>query len=77
MKANGTYTEYYVITGDPVMTFSGYDESIITVDAKGEVIAKATGETYVTLTLGDYSCQIKVVVTDDREYAYLDKEPSI
>lgn len=77
MKANGKYTEYYVITGDPVMTFSGYDESIITVDAKGEVIAKATGETYVTLTLGDYSCQIKVVVTDDREYAYLDKEPSI
>ena len=58
------------------MTFSGYDESIIAVDAKGEVLAKATGETQVTLTLGEFSCTVKVVVTDDKAYAYLDQEPT-
>ena len=77
MRGDGSYTEYYVIEGDPVMTFSGYDESVIAVDAKGLVYAKGVGETTVTLTLGEYSCQIKVVVTDDRAYAYLDKEPSL
>jgi hypothetical protein len=76
MKRDGTYTEYYVAAEAPVMTFSGYDESIIAVDAKGEVFAKAIGETQVTLTLGEFSCTVKVVVTDDKAYAYLDKEPN-
>ena len=63
--ADGSFTEYYVTKPDVVMTFTGYDESIISVSDTGVVIAKKAGETEVTMTLKDKSCTVKVIVTDD------------
>ncbi len=65
---DGTFTEYYVSDEqNDVMTFTGYDESIISVNDKGIVTALKTGETEVTLTLKKKTCKIKVVVTDKAE----------
>ena len=68
---DGTFTEYYVSdTQTDVMTFTGYDESIIAVNDKGLVTALKTGETEVTLTLKGKTCKIKVIVTDDPEQGF-------
>ena len=62
---DGSFTEYYVtdIQTDK-MTFTGYDQSIISITEKGVVTALKTGETQVTLTLKGKTCTIKVVVSD-------------
>ena len=65
---NGSFTEYYVTDiQTETMTFTGYDESIISINAKGVVTAMKVGETEVTLTLKGKTCKIKVVVTDKAE----------
>ena len=66
--ADGSFTEYYVtdLQTDTV-TFTGYDQSIISVDAKGVVTALKKGETEVTVTLKGKTCKIKVVVSDKAE----------
>ena len=65
---DGSFTEYYVSDKQAdVMTFTGYDESIISVSDKGIVTALKTGETEVTLTLKKKTCKIKVVVSDNPE----------
>lgn len=68
---DGSFSEYYVsdIQTDTV-TFTGYDESIITVSDKGVVTALKTGETEVTLTYRKKTCKIKVIVTDDPEQGF-------
>ncbi len=68
--ANGTFTEYYCDTTDAVVTFTGYDESIISVSDKGVVTARKVGETTVTLSYQGKSCQIKVVVSADAADSY-------
>ena len=65
---DGSFTEYYVSDEQTdVMTFTGYDESIISVSDKGIVTALKTGETEVTLTVKKKTCKIKVVVSDNPE----------
>ena len=65
---DGSFTEYYVSDEQTdVMTFTGYDESIISVSDRGIVTALKTGETEVTLTLKKKTCKIKVVVSDQPE----------
>ncbi len=68
--ANGTFTEYYVDNGDVTVTYSGYDQSIISVDERGIITPLKTGTTEVTLSYAGKSCKIKVVVTNDPEDAY-------
>ncbi len=68
--ANGTFTEYYCDTTDEVVTFTGYDESIISVNEKGIVTARKVGETTVTLSYKGKSCQIKVVISADEADSY-------
>lgn len=65
---DGSFTEYYVADSQTdTVTFTGYDESIITVSDKGVVTAMKVGETEVTLTVKGKTCKIKVVVTDKPE----------
>ena len=63
--ANGDVTEVYV-TSDPLgITFTGYDDTVISVSEFGEVTALAVGETDVTVTYGEFSFTVHVRVSDD------------
>ena len=68
--ADGSFTEFFVTDSDAKITFTGYDQSIISVDDKGIVTALKTGETEVTLTYMKKTCKVKVVVTDDPEQGF-------
>ncbi len=68
--ADGTFTEYYCDKTDTVVTYTGYDESILTVNDKGIVNPKKVGETTVTATCMGQSCDITIKVTDDFEDGY-------
>ncbi len=63
--ADGSFTEFYCDKTDTVVTYTGYDESIISVSDTGVVTAQKVGETTVTLTCREQTCQIKVKVTND------------
>jgi hypothetical protein len=65
--ADGSFTEYYVTDSDAKVTFTGYDESIISVSDKGIVTVLKKGETEVTLTYMKKTCKVKVIVTDKPE----------
>ncbi|MBQ7911535.1 MAG: hypothetical protein IJ363_12215 [Clostridia bacterium] len=67
---DGSFTEYFVTDSDAQITFTGYDQSIITVSDKGIVTALKTGETEVTLTYMKKTCKIKVIVTGDPEQGF-------
>ncbi len=71
-KADGEVEEYYIVDSSERITFSGYDKEIISVDAKGIVTAKKTGETTVKVKYGKYTTEIKVVVTKDKTEAFYD-----
>ena len=68
--ADGSFTEFFVTDSDAKITFTGYDQSIISVDDKGIVTALKKGETEVTLTYMKKTCKVKVVVTDDPEQGF-------
>jgi hypothetical protein len=63
--ASGTFTELYVQASDEVVTFEGYDESIISVGATGIITAKKVGETDVVVSCRGMSFVVHVVVTAD------------
>ena len=67
---DGSFTEFFVTDSDAKITFTGYDQSIISVDDKGIVTALKKGETEVTLTYMKKTCKVKVVVTDDPEQGF-------
>ena len=83
LRAAITYTNYtYMETGvatvdsdgnpngpSPAITFSGYDESIITVDANGFVTAVGVGTTTVTMTCLGKTVTVPVTVSIDAEDA--------
>jgi hypothetical protein len=62
---NGEVTEVYIAPDPLDITFTGYDSTIISVSDFGEVEALAVGETDVTMTYGEFSIMVHVVVTDD------------
>ncbi len=68
---NGKITERLVDeqTANTV-TFTGYDDSVISVSAVGIITARKVGETDVTVTWNGLSFVTHVVVTDDRSKAY-------
>ena len=68
--SDGTFKEYYVEDSDVSLTFTGYDTSMIDVSPKGIVTAIAVGETTVTVTCQNLSCQVKIIVSDNEEDAY-------
>ena len=68
--ADGSFTEFFVTESTAKVTFTGYDESIISVSDQGIVTALKTGETEVTLTYKEKTCKVKVIVTDDPEQGF-------
>ncbi len=62
---DGSYKEALVEDVGLSVTYTGYDKSIISVDAQGNVTALAIGETEVTVTVKGKSCTVKVTVTDN------------
>ena len=67
---DGTVSELYVNDGPSVLTFTGYDESVIAVSDKGVVTARAKGTTEVTIKYGTYTMKVKVTVSDDPADAF-------
>jgi hypothetical protein len=64
-KGDGTVSELYVNDGPSVLTFTGYDESIIAVSDKGIVTARAAGTTEVTVKYGTHTMKVKVKVSSN------------
>ena len=64
-KGDGTVTELYVNDGENVLTFTDYDENVISVSDKGVVTARGKGTTEVTVKYGTYTVKVKVKVSDD------------
>ncbi len=64
-KGDGTVEELYVNDGENVLSFTGYDESIIKVSDKGVVTAYAVGKTKVLVEYKSYSFEINVTVSDN------------
>ena len=55
---------------DYVFTYTGYDESIISVNQEGQVVALAVGETDVTVTYNEWSFTVHITVTDDASQGF-------
>ncbi len=68
--SDGSFQEHYVDEPKIQLNFTGYDNNIIDVSSMGIVTAKAVGETTVTVTYQDMSCQVKIIVSDNSEDAY-------
>jgi hypothetical protein len=64
-KGDGSVNELYVNDGPLELTFTGYDESVITVSETGVVTARSVGTTTVTIGYGSYTVNVKVTVSDD------------
>ena len=64
-KGDGTVTEIHVNDGPDVVTYSGYDENVITVNEKGVITARAAGSTTVTVKYGTHTMKVNVKVSAD------------
>ncbi len=69
-KGDGTVRELYVNDGEPQLSFSGYDESVISVSDRGVVTAKSVGTTTVTVKYGAHTVQVNVKVSADPADAF-------
>ncbi|MCQ2430817.1 MAG: hypothetical protein MJ192_10870 [Clostridia bacterium] len=73
---NKTFTELYVDEAakqadqGEVLTFTGFDTDIISVNAQGIITAKAVGETDVLVTWKDKTVVVHVTVTDDGAFGH-------
>ena len=64
-KGDGTVTEIHVNDGPDVVTYSGYDENVITVNEKGVITARTAGSTTVTVKYGTHTMKVNVKVSAD------------
>ena len=69
-KGDGSVNELYVNDGQNGVTYTGYDENIITVSEKGVITARAAGKTTVTVKYGTYTMRVTVNVSDDPADAF-------
>lgn len=69
-KGDGSASEIYVNDGDKKITYTGYDENIITVSDKGVITARAKGNTTVTVKYGTKTVNVAVKVSDDPADAF-------
>lgn len=68
--ADGSFTEYYVDKSDTTITYSDYDEAIISLNDRGVITPRKVGTTTVTLSYAGQTCRIKVVVSGDPADGY-------
>ena len=54
--------DYSIIFSDPACSYSGFDTSVITVDANGYVTAIKDGETVIRAAYKKFDMEIKVIV---------------
>ncbi len=64
-KGDGSVSELYVNDGPNELTFTGYDENIISVSEKGVVTARTAGTTEVTVKYGSHTMKVKIKVSAD------------
>lgn len=64
-KGDGSVSELYVNDGPNELTFTGYDENIISVSDKGVVTARTAGTTEVTVKYGAHTMKVNVKVSAD------------
>ncbi len=69
-RGDGSVSELYVNDGPNVLTFTGYDETIINVSDKGVVTARAAGTTTVTVKYGGQTMKATVKVSADPADAF-------
>jgi len=69
-KGDGSVSELYVNDGPNELTFSGYNEDVITVSEKGVVTARAAGTTEVTVKYGAHTVKVKIKVSADPADAF-------
>ncbi len=74
-----SFTEYFVDKSDAKITYTVYNEDILSINAKGIITLKKVGETTVKIQLGELSCEVRVKVSDDPKDGYykLDEESEI
>ncbi|MBR4257010.1 MAG: hypothetical protein IKQ18_07565 [Clostridia bacterium] len=69
-KGDGSANEMYVNDGDNKITYTGYDENIITVSEKGVITARAAGSTTVTVKYIAKTVKVDVKVSNDPADAF-------
>ena len=69
-KGDGSVRELYVNDGPNELTFSGYNEDVITVSEKGVVTAHAAGTTEVTVKYGAHTVKVMIKVSADPADAF-------
>lgn len=72
---DGSFTELYVDKQESyALTFTGYDESILSVNTQGVITARKIGETDVTVGWNGFFFTVHVIVTDDPQAGVYSKE---
>ena len=69
-KGDGSVKELYVNDGPNEVTYSGYDENIISVSEKGVITARAAGSTTVLVRYDSKTMKVRVKVSDDPADAF-------
>ena len=64
-KGDGSVKELFVNDGSDKVSYTDYDDKIISVSDKGVITARAAGETTVTVKYGTFTVNVKVKVSDD------------
>ncbi len=69
-KGDGSVSELYVNDGDSKITYTDYDDSIISVNEKGVITARSAGSTTVTVKYGSNTVKVAVKVSSDPADAF-------
>ena len=69
-RGDGSVSELYVNDTDSKITYTGYDENVISVSEKGVITARAAGSTTVTVKYGSDTVKVAVKVSDNPDDAF-------
>lgn len=69
-RGDGSVSELYVNDTDKKITYTGYDENVISVSEKGVITARAAGSTTVTVKYGSDTVKVAVKVSDNPDDAF-------
>ena len=67
---DGSFDQYTCNDSDPELSYTGYDESIISVSEKGIITALKAGKTQITVAYKELTCTVDITVTDDEAYSF-------